>query len=38
MRILAAEDEAILADGVLRSLRQSGFAAAWATGSRDSIA
>ncbi len=29
MRILVAEDDAILADGVIRSLRQSGFAVDW---------
>jgi two-component system OmpR family response regulator len=29
MRILVAEDDAILADGVMRSLRQSGFAVDW---------
>ena len=29
MRILVAEDDAILADGVVTSLRQSGFAADW---------
>ena len=29
MRILVAEDDAILADGVLRSLRQSGYAVDW---------
>ncbi len=29
MRILVAEDDAILADGVIRALRQSGFAVDW---------
>ena len=29
MRILVAEDDAILADGVLRSLRQAGYAVDW---------
>ena len=29
MRILVAEDDAILADGVIRSLRQSGYAVDW---------
>jgi two-component system, OmpR family, response regulator len=29
MRILIAEDDAILADGLLRSLRQSGYAVDW---------
>jgi two-component system OmpR family response regulator len=29
MRILVAEDDAILADGLLRSLRQSGYAVDW---------
>jgi two-component system, OmpR family, response regulator len=29
MRILVAEDDAILADGVTRTLRQSGFAVDW---------
>ena len=29
MRILVAEDDAVLADGVLTSLRQSGFAVDW---------
>jgi len=29
MRILVAEDDAILADGVTRTLRQSGYAVDW---------
>ena len=29
MRILVAEDDAILADGVSRTLRQSGYAVDW---------
>ncbi|HEX6828756.1 MAG TPA: response regulator, partial [Burkholderiales bacterium] len=30
MRILVAEDDAILADGLVKSLRQSGYAVDWA--------
>jgi len=35
MRILVAEDDAILADGVTRSLRQSGYAVDWVKNGAD---
>jgi two-component system OmpR family response regulator len=35
MRILVAEDDATLADGVIRTLRQSGFAVDWVKNGQD---
>ena len=38
MRILIAEDDAIIADGLSRSLRQGGYAVDWASNGLDADA
>ncbi|HSD59301.1 MAG TPA: response regulator, partial [Burkholderiales bacterium] len=38
MRILVAEDDSILADGLLKSLRQSGYAVDWARNGQEADA
>jgi len=38
MRILVAEDDVILADGVIRALRQSGFAVDWVQNGQEAAA
>ena len=37
MRILVAEDDAVLADGVMTALRQAGYAVDWVTNGIDAV-